>query len=225
MIRGIVLPSTPATRVARLRYLGGQLSFGELAAIDVSLAPWLHGVVEGGPAIPSSTKCDDLYYLLKDHNGGKAPAAPDPADRWTNPGSTFFNRTCDCIGGQAWVGGFDRYQPSRFAHIYDGWINTDSMIMDARGPRKCFIAVDVPEPGDFVVCASGTPGHAIGHIMGATDVPAGFDRKNRAHWLALRGVDVAARRNASGPTRANMPTSAIGWYGTNASFIRSIMTP
>lgn len=171
------------------------------------------------PATPK--RCPEIYYLLKDHNGGKDPTAPDPADRWQKPDSQFVNRTADCIGGASWCGGFDRYQPVRFAHLYSGWINTDSMRMDADGPMKCFIRLSIPEPGCFVVFASGAGGHAVGHIGCVIATPPDFEAKERDSWKALEVVDVASRS----PRPANQLTTGLGWFGKDSWFVRSIMKP
>jgi hypothetical protein len=205
--RGYLVPLTAAQRLARARYLAQQIAISE---IDSYIRK------DGAP-----TMCPDGYYLLSDYNGGKDPTAPDPFDRWSKPGSTFVNRTADCIGGAAWIGGFDRYQPKRFAHIYSGWINTDSMIQDARGPAKCFRALATPEPGCFVVCASGSPGHSIGHIGTVIAVPASWNEAQKSSWEALSVVDVASRT----PDKANQMTTGRGWFGANALFIVSIMVP
>ena len=205
--RGIVVPLTAQQRVQRALYLAGR---AELDALD--------GYVRAERA---PRNCPSIYYLLKDHNGGKDPTAPDPADRWSDKGSTFVNRTCDCIGGAAWIGGWDRFQPTRFAHLYGGWINTDSMRMDAGGPAKCFARLTAPEPGCYVVCASGSPGHAIGHIGTVVGVPAGWDRTSRASWEALEVVDVAMHT----PRPANQTTTARGWFGTDAWFVVPTMQP
>lgn len=198
MTRGRVLPLTQDERVARALYLAGSISGYDL---------------DSGIRSPIS-QCPTLSYMLHTYNGGKDPTAPHPAD------VNLATFTADCIGGAAWVGGFDRYQPIRFAHIYDGWINTDSMIIDARGPMRCFIKLAAPEPGCFVVCASGSPGHRIGHIGTVVEVPPSFDRANRDHWHAMKVVDVAARAG-----RANAMTTASGWFGTDACFVRSVMKP
>jgi hypothetical protein len=207
MTRGIVVPLTAQQRVQRMLYLA------KLADID-SLDPAVRR--DGAPK-----RCPEIYYLLKDHNGGKDPTAPDPADRWRKDGAPFENRTADCIGGASWCGGFDRYQPIRFAHLYGGWINTDSMRMDAGGPAKCFTRLSAPEPGCFVVFASGAGGHAVGHIGSVIAVPAGWDEKDPMSWQHLEVVDVAART----PRPANQLTTGLGWYGKDPWFIRSIMQP
>lgn len=177
----------------------------------------------------ASDRCVTGYYRLNGehdglpaYNGGKDPTAADPFDRWSKPGSKFVNITADCIGGAAWCGGFDRYQPKRFAHIYDGWINTDSMLMDARGPAKCFVELPYPAPGCFVVCASGTPGHAVGHIGVVVEVPPNFNASKRESWAALIVVDVAS---TGAGNRANTRRTGRGWYGTGAGFVRSVMQP
>lgn len=207
--RGVVLPLGKIDRVARMEYLG---RLRNINGVD----RWVNrGTADG-------TLCPDLFYLLKDHNGGKDPTAADPADRWSNPGSKFVNRTVDCIGGQAWVGGFDRYQPVRFSHIYDGWINTDSMIMDAKGPKQCFVSIPEPEAGCYVVCASGSRGHPIGHIGGVMRVNGTkWDPANIQCWMDLDVVDCAAR----GTSPANARTTARGWFNTNALFVVPIMVP
>ncbi len=166
--------------------------------------------------------CAVGYYLLKDHNGGKDPTARDPFDRWSKPGSIFVNVTADCIGGAAWCGGFDRYQPVRFAHLYGGWINTDSMLMDTRGPARCFVDLARPEPGCFVVCKSGSPGHHIGHIGVVVEVPAEWDRAERDCWKRLGVVDVASTGSGN---RANMRRTGVGWFRTDAAFVKSTMQP
>lgn len=205
--RGHLVPLTRTQRMQRAFYLAG------LADIT-SLDPWVRR--DGAPM-----QCPDGFYLLKDYNGGKDPTAPDPFDRWSKRGSTFVNRTSDCIGGAAWIGGWDRYQPVRFSHIYSGWINTDSMRKDAAGPAKCFARIATPEPGCYVVCGSGSPGHKIGHIGTVVGGCDDFDRKERASWQALEVVDVASRS----PRRANMLTTGKGWFGADAWFIVPVMKP
>lgn len=221
MTRGRVLPLTALERLARMRYLAGDLPLSKLDnGIDKNYDRVLGIDGYGDPDGDGEIFCPDGFYLLKEHNGGKDPRAPDPFDRWRRPGQTFVNRTCDCIGGACWCGGWDRFQAKRFAHIYDGWINTDSMIMDAVGPQKCFVSVE-PEPGCYVVCASGTPGHVVGHIGNVLEVPAGkFDRKDVKHWQSVIIVDCASRS----PNKANKKSTAKGWYGTGALFIKSIMS-
>lgn len=207
-MRGLVCGLDLKQVAQRARYLAG------LATID-SLDWFVRK--EDQPA-----ECPVGYYLLRDYNGGKDPTAPHPFDRWRKPGKTFYNVTADCIGGSAWCGGFDRYQPSRFAHIYAGWINTDAMLLDALGPAKCFEDLQRPEPGCFVVCASGSPGHAIGHIGTVVSVPAEWDRTARECWAALGVVDVAS---TGARKRANTLRTGAGWYGADASFVKSIMRP
>lgn len=207
MSRGLVVPLSLAQVAARARYLAGE------AAAD-GLDPHVRS-----PA-PS---CVAGYYQLKDHNGGKDPTAPDPFDRWPfqdKDGGWHTAITADCIGGASWCGGWDRFQPIRFSHIYGGWINTDSMLMDARGPAKCFVELGRPEPGCYVVCKSGSPGHVVGHIGTIVGVPLEFDPKERDCWKALDVVDVASTGSGK---RANTLRTAAGWFGTNAGFIRSVM--
>lgn len=205
--RGHVLPLSRQQRLQRAFYLA---QLADLSTLD----PFVRR--DGAPK-----QCPDIFYLLKDHNGGKDPTAADPADRWHADGSTFENRTCDCIGGAAWIGGWDRYQPIRFAHVYGGWINTDSMRIDARGAMKCFVKITAPEPGCYVVAGSGSPGHAIGHIGTVVGGCEGFERSKRECWQNLEVVDVASR----GTRAANQLTTGRGWYGCDAWFIVPVMRP
>lgn len=170
------------------------------------------------------------YYLLKEHNGGKDPTAPDPFDRWPfkgHDGQEHEACTCDCIGGACWCGGFDRYQPVRFAHIagYDGWINTDSMLIDATGPAKCFVVLPRPVRGCFLVAPTGAPGFLkCGHIITLHTIPEDFDFDDIESWKKMLGTDVALM----GSNRANTTHDATWWFSARnhgAKFVQSIMTP
>lgn len=209
--RGAVVPLTPEQVVKRALYLAGKISIDELD-------PYVRK--DGAPKM-----CPDIFYLLKGYNGGKDPTASDPADRWSNPGSTFVNRTCDCSGGNSWMHGFDRYQPVRGAHVYDGWFNTDSKIIDAKGPQKCFKSVGRPDPGTIIVCQSGSPGHTIGHegcVVGYRGDLSKWDPKVAANWALIDVVDVAA---VGAGKRANTLRTGRGWAGTGAMFLVSVMRP
>lgn len=201
-MRGEVLGLTAEQRVERLRYLAGKAQANVLDDVIRDKA---------------SLWCPSLTYQLKLFNGGKDPRAP-------HPGTPHDGELkSDCIGGQAWGGGWDRYQPERFAHVrgYEGWINTDSMRIDAGGAQRCFVRIDIPTPGDMVVFASGAGGHKVGHIGGITAFHgAEFDPKRRECWQLIEVVDVAARAG-----RANKMTTGLGWFGLDAWFVRCIMTP
>lgn len=164
----------------------------------------------------ASPECPTIYYRLEYPNGGTDPKAKDPAVRWSRPGSTFVNVTCDCMGGAAWIGGFDRFQPTRFKHIYGGYINCDSMRFDAAGPAKCFERLDKPEPGCMVVFGSvdydgDGQRDRVGHVGTVVSVPADWNPKKADSWKAMRVVDVSASRKG----RANAATSGLGWYGVD----------
>lgn len=213
MTRGLVVPLTPRQIVARWRYLAGQ---APLSSLDE------HVRRDGAP-----DQCPTIYYLLHEHNGGKDPTAPDPADRWSVAGSTFVNRTADCVACVAWGMGWDRYQPVRLSHIYDGWINTDSMREDAAGPGKCFVRIDRPEPGALVVYASDqqhkTHGVAVGHVGGIVGYRfPEWDPKVAECWDAIEVVDISSRGAGN---RANLLRTGAPWRGKDAWFLRSIMRP
>jgi hypothetical protein len=208
-VRGLVLELTPDQVVNRLLYLAGKAS-------SAVLDPWVRN---------PEPNCPTIFYRLKGYNGGKDPTASDPATRWREVGKQFINVTSDCVGGVAWASGFDRYQPTRFAHIYEGWINTDSMRQDAKrvivpgSPRRCFERIDVPEPGCMIVFGSGAGGHEVGHVGGVVAFNGvEWDPNERDCWKLISVVDVAGRKG-----RANLQTTGVGWYRTDAWFLRSVM--
>lgn len=217
--RGTVIALTDSQIVTRWLYLAG---LRKLADLDDNVRK------DDAPEV-----CPSLYYLLHDHNGGKDPTAPDPADRWSNVGSTFVNRTADCVSCIAWGGGWDRYQPQRAAHIpgYDGWLNTDSIRWEARNAGRCFKRLTRPEPGAIIVYASDPEHHShgipVGHCGGITAYHAAeWNPDVSACWEAIEVVNIAAYRDAKGnPEQANRLTSGAHWFGKDAWFLRSIMQP
>lgn len=83
-----------------------------------------------------------VVYHLEYPNGGTDPTAYSPEDPDT--------KGCDCIGFACWCGGFDRFQPGKFP-MYDGYINTDSMLEEAMGKGQWFTASERPTEGSFIV--------------------------------------------------------------------------
>lgn len=236
MKRGVVVPLTTEQIVTRALYLAGKRP---LSALDehvrrspTELASWGYEQVESRPVF-----CPDLFYRLNGkhdglpaYNGGKDPTAPDPGDRWVKPGSTFVNRTVDCSGGNSWMHGFDRYQPTRMARAvgYDGWFNTDSKIIDARRivirgtTPRCFEDLGRPEVGSIITCMSGSAGHDVGHEGCVVAIHTSeWDPKVRELWDLIDIVDCAQRS----PSRTNKMTTARGWFGSGAMFLRSVMQP
>lgn len=240
MTRGLVVPLTTDERITRMKYLAGEVP---LSALDRFVRKGEDELVRlGGYALPepfdtSRVFCATLYYLLEAHNGGKDPTAPDPADRWTVPGGKNLNRTVDCSGGGAWWAGHDRFMHQ--FRLYresaatspdgkpGGWANTNSKILDARQPlqrgeARCFEEVDRPEPGCVIVCASGSPGHKVGHEGGVLAYHGlEFDKRERECWDLIDVVDCASR----GTSRSNKRTTGRGWYGTGAAFLVPVMQP
>ncbi len=126
------------------------------------------------------------YTLTSGENGGGNPHAPGPWSIIPVKGGRSKKRS-DCIGCYMWARGLDRYQPVNFGHIYGGYINTDSMLMDALGefavtgrgskvaPQKMFRPTTVLRRGLAIVYPSlfvrgrKVPG-SWGHIMGLTEI-------------------------------------------------------
>lgn len=89
--------------------------------------------------------------------GGMRAVADTPADSrgW-----------CDCSGFTAWCLGFSRFSKDPFhLRVNGGWVNTDSIVRDARDVRGMF--TEIPEalamPGDLIVFGKG-PGRRYGHV-------------------------------------------------------------
>lgn len=108
---------------------------------------WRSGDVVDRALTAAKTRVD---YILG--AGGRDPYASTPV---TKRGSRYGS---DCIGFALWCLGIDRYQPVDGEDIdypfYEGWINTDSMLMDANGPRRYFEPVAYPFPGCVIVYPS-----------------------------------------------------------------------
>lgn len=108
-----------------------------------------------------------IKYHLEYPNGGTDPEAPDCSALLDK------QKVADCVGFAAWCAGFDRLNP-KFP-LYDGYINTDSMIEEATTRGNWFNVHDDPAEGDFIVAASYRPKltpwrRIIGHIGVITQV-------------------------------------------------------
>jgi len=86
------------------------------------------------------------WYILG--TGGRDPSNPNP---FTYKDGVGWGS--DCVWFVDWCRGLDRYQPGVFSQ-YDGWINTDSILLEARGKSEFFEIVDQPRPGDAIVTPS-----------------------------------------------------------------------
>lgn len=137
----------------------------------------------------------------------------------------------DCVGFTSWCLGHDRYQPKTFPR-FGGWINTDSLIADARNERTWYERVSVPAPGDVVVSPSTYKdgrrvrlGH-IGLVVSVPDdlPPDAFFRPDRRELLArVQVVDCAAA--ASRGAHAVAATTAAGWARPDAIWARCVRAP
>lgn len=218
LTRGLVVPLTAAQRVKRALYLAGEATLSDLDQFVRK---------EGAPET-----CPVIYYRLEYPNGGVDPTAPDPAARWSKPGSKFVNITADCFAAAAWIGGFDRFQERRASHVWGGRLNCDSMLIDANEKGRCFVFIEHPEPGCMVAYESEDydgdgDRDRVGHIGTVVSVPSIWDPTNRECWAQLGVVDIASRKG-----RANCRTNGLTWFGRdrrgypkNSKFVRSVMRP
>lgn len=223
-MRGLVVELTADQKVRRARYLAGEMSIDMLDfAVRKDAYQQLAGVPDG--------YCPDLFYRLEFPNGGTDPTAPDPAARWSRPGSKFVNRTLDCFAGMCWVEGFDRLQEKRAARVWEGRLNCDSMIIEATHYRECFEILPEPELGSIVAYESVDYDHdgdrdRVGHTGVVVRLPRKWDPSRRECWEELGVVDCASR----GASRSNKRTTGLTWYGNDkhgrpkdSKFLRMIM--
>lgn len=127
--------------------------------------------------------------------GGRNPQADTP---FTSKNGVSGS---DCIGFVLWCLGLDRLQPDY--PFYEGWINTDSMILDVEDQQTRFKEAPKPFPGCAVVYPSiwkdGKMAR-MGHIGLVVEVPANFpsDWKHlsladRKYWMdRVTVIDCAA---------------------------------
>lgn len=102
--------------------------------------------------------------------GGRDPNASSP---FTTKDGVVGS---DCVGWVLWACGIDRYQPKLFTY-YDGWMNTDSIIEDAkRGVGgKLWKLLAKPEVGCLVIFPSihkNGKMTRMGHVGLVVEVPA-----------------------------------------------------
>lgn len=129
--------------------------------------------------------------------GGRNPQAEKP---FTSKNGAEGS---DCIGFVLWCLGLDRLQPDY--PFYEGWINTDSMLMDVDGDQKYFEGIDFPYPGCAVVYPSiWKDGKMVrmGHIGLVVAVPSTWPtheewktltQKQRSAWMKqVMIIDCAA---------------------------------
>lgn len=151
-----------------------------IAAVAPAAAP-VHGL-DGAEVVRRALSCvgRGVYRLGR---GGHRPADPAPFDA---------SGASDCSGFASWCLGLDRYQPTA---IDGGWISTDSIVRDARGPRRMFREVPIGEAkaGDLVVY----PGRfvagrrvGIGHVGVVVEPGATIAACRVAHCAASGPVAV-----------------------------------
>lgn len=162
--------------------------------------------------------------------GGKYPNAPVPFSMLDE----IYG--CDCIGFVCWCLGLDRFQEKLFP-AYEGWINTDSVLIDARTYRSLFKLTDQPQPGDIVVYPGlhDVKGNRtrIGHVAFIDEVT--FDTSNwtanlwnrpaseRKNFLEhIKVIDCSANWKRKLQGRAVQHTTAAkgGWNKPDARFVR-----
>jgi hypothetical protein len=162
--------------------------------------------------------------------GGRNPGADTPFTiRDKQLGS-------DCIGFVLWCLGLDRYQPVDGVAIeypfYEGWINTDSMLMDVEKDQVEFEATHYPFPGCAVVYPSvWKDGKMIrmGHIALVVETPltwpnpkewARLSTKERADWMAqVTCIDCAGAFKRKLTGYAVALRDATPWNKPDAKFV------
>lgn len=160
------------------------------------------------PSEKAKTAIGKLTYKLG--AGGRNPHAPTPGNA---------ERQCDCAGFVCWSLGFDRKQPA-FYHDW-GWVNTDSMVAEARGFGKYFKEVPTPSKGIVVVY----PGIykdgkriRIGHTGIVTSNPTRPWKGSGTDYMALRVTHCSAG-NYKKYGAAIRETHALVWAGKGSLFL------
>jgi hypothetical protein len=155
--------------------------------------------------------------------GGRSPVVSHP---FTTRGDRLG---ADCVGFTSWCLGHDRFQPKTFT-TYGGWINTDSLMTDARGNRTWYEPIACPEPGDVVVFPSLRKDSLMtrmGHIGLIVEVPADMPENvyalpavERRRWLGrVRVIDCAASPGRK-PYAVSETVAAASWDKPDAMFAR-----
>lgn len=137
MTRGAIIPLSPAEVVAR--------------ALSLCV-------------VPDDRQARIWYSCERGRNGGDDPTANTCASIWRDRGDGGrIWCTADCVGFACWAAGIDRYQPARCVS-YAGWVNQNSMLMEARSgrPGALFHWLHSPRLGCFAVL--GTEGRRVGHV-------------------------------------------------------------
>lgn len=145
----------------------------------IELVNWIPGLV---PADVEKRWSDmsklAIGYVLG--AGGKDPHAPDP--RSEKDGKFGL----DCTGGDAYASGISRFQKN--FPLYGGWINTDSIVADARGDQTLFELLDRPVRGCGLVFCGIDFDHdgdreRIGHKAWVSSVDPSFNPKSPDYKL------------------------------------------
>lgn len=161
--------------------------------------------------------------------GNKRPDADTPLSSLVTHGPG----TCDCSGFVLWCLGQARRDPTFPYHNY--WINTDSMLLDARGQQRIFQLVPWAElrPGDLLVY----PGRfeprgphlqrvAVGHTGIVVDVelpellPADESARRQAALERVTVIDCAAAKARKATGRAIDKRPGLLWDRDSARAVR-----
>lgn len=207
----------------------GVAGFKTLSALNAAISDKLKPEVKPLPVKERLTRAwfwttQKAKYVLG--AGGRSP--------WTNSPLTTKDGKLgsDCIGFALWATGLDRYQPKLFTY-YDGWMNTDSIIDDAKsgvgGGRWKLLSK--PQVGCLVIFPSlWKNGKMIrmGHVGLVVEVPgewpddfAQWSAKERTNLLKLVKVidcNASLRRRISGNAIGQL-TAASSWDKPDAVWV------
>lgn len=138
----------------------------------------------------------------------------------------------DCVGWVLWALGIDRYQPKIFTY-YDGWMNTDSIIDDAKTGvgGKLWKILSRPEPGCLVIFPSihvNGKMTRMGHVGLVVEVPGEWpvdfaswsaqERKNLLGLVKVIDCNASLGRRLKGMAIGQI-TAADLWAKPDAVFV------
>ena len=166
----------------------------------------------------------EVFYFLDSEkgmrNGGRDPKAPTCASVWQDGNGKTWH-TADCVAFAMHTVGASRNQKGRF-RTYGGAINTDSMLMDADGPRDLFVPLDLPQLGCLIVIPSiyknGVrlkPGH-VGVLVGGVPAEKPDTLVELLAMLEVAHCSPSNRKRGDGRAIA-ITTAAV--FGSRARFV------
>lgn len=146
--------------------------------------------------------------------GGRDPRADDPRSEVDGVNGL------DCSGAHAAARRFARKQKN--FRYYGGWVNTDSMIADARGKQDLYEPLDRPVPGAVLVfCGIDIDNdgkrNRVGHVADVDEIAATFDPKH-PNFLYVTIFDCAGSNSELPGSDSDVARHPAGYFNGKDKF-------